>query len=213
MRNLNRQFSEAQSKAIRHYTGPSLVLAGPGSGKTTVITHRTKNLIEEYGVNPANILVITFTKASAIEMQERFEKLMDGVRLPVSFGTFHAIFFRILKYAYNYSAHNIIREEDRFRLIKELIEREELEIEDENEFVRSIMAEIGNVKGDMIDINNYYSANCSDQIFRKIYNKYEEKLRNRNMVDFDDMLIMCYELFKARPDILSAWQKNISTYL
>lgn len=208
MRNLNRQFSEAQSKAIRHYTGPSLVLAGPGSGKTTVITHRTKNLIEEYGVNPANILVITFTKASAIEMQERFEKLMDGVRLPVSFGTFHAIFFRILKYAYNYSAHNIIREEDRFRLIKELIEREELEIEDENEFVRSIMAEIGNVKGDMIDINNYYSANCSDQIFRKIYNKYEEKLRNRNMVDFDDMLIMCYELFKARPDILSAWQKK-----
>lgn len=89
---MNRQFSEAQSKAIRHYTGPSLVLAGPGSGKTTVITHRTKNLIEEYGVNPANILVITFTKASAIEMQERFEKLMDGVRLPVSFGTFHAIF-------------------------------------------------------------------------------------------------------------------------
>lgn len=208
MRNLNRQFSEAQSKAIRHYTGPSLVLAGPGSGKTTVITHRTKNLIEEYGVNPANILVITFTKASAIEMQERFEKLMDGVRLPVSFGTFHAIFFRILKYAYNYSAQNIIREEDRFRLIKELIEKEELELEDENEFVRSIMAEIGNVKGDMIDINNYYSANCSDQVFRKIYNKYEEKLRIRNMVDFDDMLIMCYELFKARTDILSAWQKK-----
>lgn len=208
MRNLNRQFSEAQSKAIRHYTGPSLVLAGPGSGKTTVITHRTKNLIEEYGVNPANILVITFTKASAIEMQERFEKLMDGVRLPVSFGTFHATFFRILKYAYNYSAQNIIREEDRFRLVKELIEREELEIEDENEFVRSIMAEIGNVKGDMIDINNYYSTNCSDQVFRRIYNKYEEKLRNRNMVDFDDMLIMCYELFKARPDILSAWQKK-----
>ncbi len=205
---MNRQFSEAQSKAVNHYTGPCLVLAGPGSGKTLTITHRTKNLIEQYGVNPSNILVITFTKAAAVEMQERFEKLMDGQKTPVSFGTFHAVFFKILKYAYNYSAQNIIREEDKFRIVKDLIDREQLEIEDENEFVSSIITEIGNVKGDMINIDNYYSGNCSDQVFRHIYNNYEEKLRSRNMVDFDDMLVLCYELFKARNDILEAWQRK-----
>jgi DNA helicase-2/ATP-dependent DNA helicase PcrA len=205
---LKRQFSLAQSRAINHYTGPCLVLAGPGSGKTTVITHRTKNLIEQFGVNPFNILVITFTKAAALEMQERFEKLMEGQSVPVSFGTFHAIFFKILKYAYNYSAQNIIREEEKYRLIKSFIEDENLEIEDEKEFVNSLIAEIGNVKGDMIDVNNYYSGNCSDEIFRRIYNRYEEKLRMSNMVDFDDMMVMCYELFVARPDILEAWQKK-----
>ena len=94
-------FNKSQSIAIKHNTGPMLVLAGPGSGKTTVITNRTKYLIEHYGVNPSNILVITFTKAAAKEMKERFFKLMGNERLPVSFGTFHGVFFAILKYAYN----------------------------------------------------------------------------------------------------------------
>lgn len=205
---MKKQFSDTQSKAINHYTGPCLVLAGPGSGKTLVITHRTKNLIEQFKVNPSNILVITFTKAAAMEMQERFEKLMNGQKLPVSFGTFHAIFFKILKYAYNYRAENILREEMKFRIIKELVDRENLEIEDEKEFIASVISEIGNVKGDMINIDNYYSSNCSDEVFRRIYNGYENKLRRKNLIDFDDMLIMCYELFKARSDILSAWQKK-----
>ena len=205
---MKKQFSEAQSKAINHFTGPCLVLAGPGSGKTLVITHRTKNLIEQFQVNPSSILVITFTKAAAMEMQERFETLMNGQKLPVSFGTFHAVFFKILKYAYNYRAENILREEIKFRIIKELVERENLEIEDEKEFIASIISEIGNVKGDMINIDNYYSSNCSDEVFRRIYKGYEERLRRKNMIDFDDMLILCYELFKARTDILSAWQKK-----
>lgn len=205
---MSRQFSNPQRRAINHHTGPCLVLAGPGSGKTTVITHRTKNLIEQYGVNPSNILVITFTKAAALEMQERFEKLMEGQKVPVSFGTFHAVFFRILKYAYHYSAQNIIREEDKYRLIQSLIDDEQLEIEDEKEFVSSLIAEIGNVKGDMIDINHYYSSNCSDEIFRRIYHRYEDRLRHSNLVDFDDMMVMCYELFVARQDILNAWQKK-----
>lgn len=205
---MKKQFSDTQRKAINHYTGPCLVLAGPGSGKTLVITHRTKNLIEQFKVNPSNILVITFTKAAAVEMQERFEKLMNGQKLPVSFGTFHAIFFKILKYAYNYRAENILREEIKFRMIKELVEKENLEIEDEKEFVASVISEISNVKGDMIDIDNYYSSNCSDEVFRRIYKNYENKLRQRNLIDFDDMLIMCYELFRARNDILSAWQKK-----
>lgn len=205
---MNRQFSESQYNAINHYTGPCLVLAGPGSGKTLVITNRTRNLIECYGVNPSNILVITFTRAAAKEMQERFESLMEGQCMPVSFGTFHAVFFKILKYAYNYSADNILREEEKYRIIRELIEQEELDIEDISEFVSSIIREISAVKGDMIDIGHYYSGNCSDETFRRLYCKYDDRLRQANKVDFDDMLVMCYELLRARTDILSAWQKK-----
>ncbi len=203
---MKKQFSKAQSEAINHNTGPCMVLAGPGSGKTLVITHRTKKIIEKYNVNPSNILVITFTKAAAREMQERFEKIMDDRCLPVSFGTFHAVFFKILKYSYNYRAENILREEEKYRIIKELVEKENLDIEDEKEFVSSIISEIGNVKGDMIDLNNYYSSNCSDEIFKRIYAKYDEVLRRKNKIDFDDMLIMCFELLMQRKDILAAWQ-------
>ena len=205
---MNGQFSESQWNAIRHHSGPCLVLAGPGSGKTLVITNRTRYLIEHYGINPSNILVITFTKAAAKEMQERFEGLMEGQRPPVSFGTFHAVFFKILKYAYNYSAENILREDEKYRMIRELTEQEELDIEDINEFVSSIIGEISAVKGDMIDISHYYSCNCSDEAFRRIYRKYDDRLRKSNKVDFDDMLVMCYELLRARKDILAAWQNK-----
>ena len=193
---------------MNHFTGPCLTLAGPGSGKTLVITNRTKILMEQYGVNPSNILVITFTKAAAKEMQERFTTLMSGQKTSVTFGTFHAVFFRILKYAYNYNSDNILREEEKYRMIRELIEKEELDIEDMNEFVSSIIGEISAVKGDMIDIHHYYSGNCGDEIFRNIYKQYDERLRKANKVDFDDMLVMCFELLSARNDILSAWQKK-----
>lgn len=85
-------FHPSQLEAIQHRDGPMLVLAGPGSGKTTVITHRVKYLIEHHQVDPSAILVVTFTKAAAREMQERFEKLMDGHGGRVSFGTFHSVF-------------------------------------------------------------------------------------------------------------------------
>ena len=88
-------FNQTQIKAVDHFQGPMLVLAGPGSGKTTVITHRTKKLIEEYEISPSNILVITFTKAAATEMQQRFYSIMGGKRPTVTFGTFHAVFFKI----------------------------------------------------------------------------------------------------------------------
>ena len=103
-------FHESQLEAIRHKDGPMLVLAGPGSGKTTVITHRIQYLVEKHQVNPGSILVITFTKAAAQEMKQRFGTLMKGRRLPVGFGTFHAVFFSILKHAYRYDASHIVRE-------------------------------------------------------------------------------------------------------
>ena len=132
--------SEAQSRAVAHAEGPCICLAGPGSGKTTVITQRIKYLIEQGGVQPSGILVITFTKAAAIEMKERFGRLMGGKHLPVTFGTFHAVFFNILKNAYHYTGANILREEQRYQFLKEIIGRMELEIEDESEFLSGITA-------------------------------------------------------------------------
>lgn len=201
-------FHESQLQAIRHKDGPMMVLAGPGSGKTTVITHRVKYLVETHGVEPGNILVITFTKAAADEMQLRFQALMEDRRLPVSFGTFHAVFFRILKYAYRYDASNIVREEQRVQAIRELMERYHVDVEDESEFITSILSEISSVKGEMMDLDHYYAKNCSEEIFKKLYRGYEEKLVQQSLLDFDDMLVMCYELFKQRKDILQAWQQK-----
>lgn len=203
--------NKSQKIAVLHTEGPMLVLAGPGSGKTTVITQRTKHLIEEHGINPARILVITFTKAAAEEMKERFDQLM-GEDTKVNFGTFHAVFFKILKYAYHYNASNIIREEDRNRYFKEIIAKLNLEIEDEKEFIEGISSEISLVKGERMMVENYYSINCSEENFQKIYYAYEQQLRNANLIDFDDMLLLCYELLIAREDILKFWQQKY-TYI
>ena len=143
-------YNEAQSEAIAHRDGPALVLAGPGSGKTLVITHRTRKLIEDYQIPPENILVITFTKAASIEMKQRFDKLMENRRCNVSFGTFHSIFFKILKHAYNYNASNIIREDQRKLLVRQIINSMQLDLEDTAEFVDGILSEIGMIKNDRI---------------------------------------------------------------
>ena len=192
--------------AVEHVDHPCLVLAGPGSGKTTVITHRTKKLIEEDGISPSNILVITFTKAAAMEMQQRFLQLMGGKRLPVSFGTFHAVYFQILKYAYNYRAENIIREEKKYEILRNIVHKTELDISDENEFVANLLSEISNVKGEMLDVAYYYSKNCPEEVFKKIFREYNDTLIRANLIDFDDMLVMCYELLTKRKDILKLWQ-------
>lgn len=200
--------SETQKKAVEHVKGPALILAGPGSGKTTVITQRTKTLIEKYGINPSNILVITFTKAAAVEMQQRFVKLAGNLGSGVTFGTFHSIFFRILKFAYNYSASNIISEDKRIAYMKEIVTALRMEAEDEAEFVLSILNEISSIKNDRIDLNHYYAKNCSEDNFKKLYFSYEDRLRQENFIDFDDMLLMTYELLTARKDILSLWQQK-----
>lgn len=201
-------FNDAQLEAIRHNQGTMMVLAGPGSGKTTVITHRTRYLVEEYKVNPSNILVITFTKAAAREMQDRFEKLTEGQIQGVSFGTFHGIFFRILKLAYRFDAGNIAREEQRTQFIRELMDRYQVDVEDENDFISGILGEISAVKGEMMALEHYYAKSCSEEIFKQLYNGYEDRMRRSNLIDFDDMMVMCWQLFTQRPDILSAWQKK-----
>lgn len=200
-------FSKAQTQAIMHKDGPMMVLAGPGSGKTTVITHRVQYLTKEYGIDPGDILVITFTRAAAEEMRERYEALTGGGSR-VTFGTFHSIFFRILKLAYRYTADNIVREEQQMQFVRELAQAGGLEPEDENEFAASILSEISSVKGERIELEHYYSKNCPDAVFRQLYAGYEEKMRRAGLIDFDDMMVLCLELFTERKDILSAWQRR-----
>lgn len=200
-------FSKAQTQAIMQKDGPMMVLAGPGSGKTTVITHRVQYLTKEYGIDPGDILVITFTRAAAEEMRERYEALTGGGSR-VTFGTFHSIFFRILKLAYRYTADNIVREEQQMQFVRELAQTGGLEPEDENEFAASILSEISSVKGERIALEHYYSKNCPDAVFRQLYAGYEEKMRRAGLIDFDDMMVLCLELFTERKDILSAWQRR-----
>ncbi len=200
------EFNHSQKQAIRHVDGPMLVLAGPGSGKTAVITERTYQLINESHINPSNILVITFTKAAANEMKQRFEYRMRGGK--VTFGTFHAIFFMVLKLAYGYSAANIVTEEQKYRAMREIISHFNLEYRDENELLSGLFSEISMIKNSRISLEHFYSAQCGSDIFRKIYTEYDAFLKRSRLIDFDDMLTMTYELFQQRPDILSAWQKK-----
>ena len=202
------KFNKSQQSAISHKDGAMLVLAGPGSGKTAVITQRTKNLITEYNVKPEEILVITFTKAAANEMKERVSSLMNGEKYNVSFGTFHAVFFTILKCAYKFSSSNIIAEEKKYSYLREIISHYNLDYKDENEFISNIIAEISSIKNGGINLEVFYSSICAADIFREIYRKYDSYLKNNRLIDFDDMLTYTYELFTQRPDILSIWQKK-----
>ena len=248
-------FNQAQMTALEHRDGPMMVLAGPGSGKTTVITHRIKRLLEA-GVDPSGILVITFTKAAATEMKERFlrlareedekrkqaeqraggsrtgaEKTFFGTADPgprrreacgtsleaagsrVSFGTFHSVFYHILKWAYRFPAGNVISGEEKRQYFKKFLDESEMEVEDEAEFISSIINEISYVKGERLDLKYYYSQNCPEEWFKKLYDGYDEMLKTTGKIDFDDMLVMCHELFTERKDILAAWQKKFKYIL
>ena len=248
-------FNQAQMTALEHRDGPMMVLAGPGSGKTTVITHRIKRLLEA-DVDPSGILVITFTKAAATEMKERFlrlareedekrkqaeqraggsrtgaEKPFFGTADPgprrreacgtsleaagsrVSFGTFHSVFYHILKWAYRFPAGNVISGEEKRQYFKKFLDESEMEVEDEAEFISSIINEISYVKGERLDLKYYYSQNCPEEWFKKLYDGYDEMLEQTGKIDFDDMLVMCHELFTERKDILAAWQKKFKYIL
>ena len=188
-----------------------LVLAGPGSGKTAVITRRVLELTKK-GIAPGNILVITFTKAAATEMQERYERLQKEEQQTaagrVNFGTFHAVFFKILKYAYHWDASNIIREEVSTQLLSDIIRKYDMEIEDEREFIDGIRSEISKIKSERIDIKTYYSMNCPEEQFQRIFLDYTGKMRQQRLIDFDDILLYTYELLVKRPEILKMWQEK-----
>lgn len=203
------EYNISQKKAIEHFQGPMLVLAGPGSGKTLVITKRTQYLIDNHNVNPNKILVITFTNAAAIEMKERFNKIMESPSYGVTFGTFHAVFFNILRNTYNYNTNNILREEQKKVFFNEIIEKFQIQANDKKELIESIISEISVVKNDLIEnIKDYHAMSCSDEDFKKIYIGYKNYLNKNNLIDFDDMIVECYKLLSNREDILKKWQQK-----
>lgn len=198
-------FSKEQKSAIHFKDGPALVLAGPGSGKTTVIVNRIISLIKEHSVSPSSILVITFTKAAAKSMRQRFLSLTGESYVSVTFGTFHAVFFSMLRHAYNYSAGSIIKADIQYNYIRNAAMGFELEYPDENEMVTGIISEISRVKSNRLCIDTYEAVSCPAATFRLIYKKYENMLISRRMIDYDDMIIMCYELLSKRADYRKAW--------
>lgn len=202
------KMTKPQLEAVMHKKGPMLVLAGPGSGKTFVLTCRIQELIESGAVSPGNILVVTFTRAAADQMKKRFLQMTGQDQTAVSFGTFHSVFFKIIRFAYQNQAGQIIREEQKYALLREIIRSQKLAIEDEKEFISGILSEISIVKGEMMDLDHYYSTSCPSDVFRRIYQSYQGWMEENHLIDFDDMQIICYELFTGRPDILAAWQRK-----
>lgn len=206
------EYNEVQKKAISHKDGPMMVLAGPGSGKTAVIVKRVLKLIEGYQVSPEQILVITFSKAASIEMKERFFSLCKEKRYPVQFGTFHAVFFHILRTAYHYNSGNIVNPILKRRFLEEAIAETSYEVEELGEFVEDVEREISLVKSEGIAIEHYFSVNSPEEIFRSIYRGYEARMRNHRQIDFDDMIVYTYDLLRKRQDILAGWQRKF-TYI
>lgn len=198
--------NKEQKEAIMHRDGPAMVLAGPGAGKTYVITNRVKALIDEYGVKPEQILVVTFSKAAAVEMKERFEMMTGGRRLPVRFGTLHSVFFQILRLAYHYEVKDIATPALKYRFLEETLNETGYEVDDKKEFLSDIEKEISRVKGEGIEIYCYFSSACSAEIFQKMYRGYQEKLQRHRCLDFDDMVVYTYQLLKEREDIRRRWQ-------
>jgi DNA helicase-2/ATP-dependent DNA helicase PcrA len=207
-----KDFNKSQQTAILHKDGPMLVLAGPGSGKTATITQRTIHLTKDCGIDPSNILVITFTRAAAAEMKKRYLEGINKSGTKVTFGTFHAVFFTVLKRAYHFTPDNIISDDLRYRIMREILSYYRLEYRDENEFIGDILTEIGRVKNERIPLEHFYSGCCGEEVFRKVYEEYKTRLLRSRLIDFDDMLTYTYELFSERPDILAAWQKKY-TYI
>lgn len=188
--------------------GPAMVLAGPGSGKTTVITHRIKNLIEKAEVRPENILVVTFTKAAAISMQKRFSTLMNGGKGQlVTFGTFHSVFYKILRKSRRYEATEILSERQKTDYIREIIGRYGISSNDVSELSQNIINDIGNIKGNMLNAQEYEPSCCKKEDFIKVYNAYNLELKKDGKMDFDDILRECYLLLCENHTILEQWRE------
>lgn len=188
--------------------GPAMVLAGPGSGKTTVITHRIKNLIEKVEVRPENILVVTFTKAAAISMQKRFSTLMNGGKAQlVTFGTFHSVFYKILRKSRRYEATEILSERQKTDYIREIIGRYGISSNDISELSQNIINDIGNIKGNMLNAQEYEPSCCKKEDFIKVYNAYNLELKKDGKMDFDDILRECYLLLCENHTILEQWRE------
>ncbi len=200
------QMTDVQERAVRHRDGPAMILAGPGSGKTFVLTQRIKYLIDSCQINPREILVLTFTKAAARQMQERFE-LLCSLR-GTCFGTFHAVFFDILRHAGGGVSKKVMSEQRKQSLLCTLLKDCEEEAHSPQDTLPILAAEISRVKNEKLSRENFKPDSCSLETFWEVFQRYEEIHRRWGCLDFDDMLSCTLDLFRERDDLLEVLRQR-----
>ena len=205
--------NDRQKEAVLYGEGPLLILAGAGSGKTRVLTHRIAYLIEERGVPPYNILAITFTNKAANEMKERVKSLIGDKLDDLWIGTFHSICVRILRRYIDrlgYSSSFVIYDSyDQKTVVKECIK--EMNLDKETYKERSILSTISSLKNTMVTPDEYINENYNSFYNRnvgEIYALYEKKLKSNNGLDFDDLILKTIELLKNNSDVLEYYQRK-----
>ena len=205
--------NDRQREAVLHTQGPLLILAGAGSGKTRVITHRIAYLIEEQGIRPWNIMAITFTNKAAGEMRERVDELVGFGSESIWVATFHSSCVRILRryidkigYDNNFTIYDT---DDQKTVIKEICKR--LNIDTKTVKERSILSEISSAKNDMISPEKYIKEandNYGKSRIGQVYKEYQKQMQKNNALDFDDLLVKTVELFQSCPDVLESYQER-----
>ncbi len=200
----------AQKEAVEAIEGPVLILAGPGSGKTRVITHRVAYLIKVCGINPGHIMAVTFTNRAAKEMMSRLQNLVSGSTEYLTLGTFHSICARILrrdgKSVDNDPGFIIYDEDDQINLIKRSLQ--ELNLDPKKFVPRAVLSAISASKSRMISAQDYALGSRSyfDEVVGRVYQRYQQLLHESQALDFDDLLMRTVSLFRNHPDILKKYQ-------
>lgn len=205
MKKINYQLNDRQKEAADHLNGPMLVLAGPGSGKTHLLVERLLVMIEQKGVSPEDILVITFSKKAALSMQDRFLNRVNYVHYPVTFGTFHAVFYHIIKSHKHKSYNNVLLDNQKRQIIEEIASKNGVN----DSYLKSVQDEVLNYisfyKNHNISLVEYAKSIDTEYDFVNIYYEYNNYCKNNELIDFDDMIMLCDELFENEA-ILSKWQ-------
>jgi DNA helicase-2/ATP-dependent DNA helicase PcrA len=202
----------AQREAVEAIKGPVLILAGPGSGKTRVITHRVAYLVKICGVNPHNVMAVTFTNKAAREMAERLEQLLGQAVEALTLGTFHAICARILRREGKtiglQSSFVIYDEDDQLRLMKQVLE--ELNLDPKQYAPQALRSAISAAKSRLISPEDYAQRVSSyfEEIVQRVYQRYQELLSQGQAVDFDDLLMKTAQLFQDHPHTLNRYQSR-----
>ena len=200
-----------QIHAISHGTGPMLVLAGPGSGKTTVIIQRIRRLTEKMGVSPYRILVITFTKAAAEQMKTRYAALQG--KTGVMFGTFHSIFFRILRQACGYSLEQVLSEDERRNTMQKLVTEARISVQDQEEYIQQFFSQYSLMKNQLQDVSDFMPEGLPKDEFVALTKKFDGWKRRNEKIDFDDMLTECYEVLSQDEKTRKMWQDRFDYIL
>lgn len=203
---MSKKLNGNQRLAVCHEMGPMLVLAGPGSGKTTVLLCRILRLLERGLARPTQILALTFSKTAAEEMRERFRKARGAEG--VAFGTFHSIFFRILRSRYGWNVEQVFQEEERRNVLRGILEEMKWDIPDMEEYISVFFSQLSLMNSELETIHEFEPVGMAVEEFRKVFHAYERYKERHEKIDFDDMLTLCYQLLTEEERVRTFWQNK-----